>query len=523
MAAVLLVLATREAWALSSLERRLVERVDAREAETIELIERTVNVNSGTMNLAGVRQVGEMFREPFDRLGFATRWIDGAPFGRAGHLVAQRRGRGPHVLLIGHLDTVFEADSPFQRFERVDATTARGPGVVDMKGGNAVVVAALQSLADVGALDGLTVSVILTGDEEKAGDPITLARAELLALADEADIALGFENAANDPRTAVVARRGSTGWGLAVEAKSAHSSQVFREDVGHGAIFELARVLDGFRSTMAGERFLTFNPGLVLGGTTVEREAGAPRGTAYGKNNVIAAHAEASGDLRTLTPGQLASAKQRMQDIASRSLRHAATSLTFNDGYPPLALTPGSARLLVLLDEVSRDLGHGSVWPVDPARAGAADISFTAGRVDMMLDGLGLLGGDEHTTGEWADLRTLPIQTRRAALLLLRLARGAATSNRGATLDVAYHENGQLAALGERDARGRRHGRHLAFYPGGERGAETFWEHGRRLRGTYWTRDGQVHAEASGGAACHWTVFEAEAPSACEEQTAPAR
>jgi glutamate carboxypeptidase len=502
---------------LSPLERRLVTRVAAHQDETLALIERAVDINSGTMNFAGVRHVGEVFREPLERLGLTTRWVDGQPFGRAGHLVAERRGRGPHVLLIGHLDTVFEADSPFQRYERVDEHTARGPGVVDMKGGNAIIVAALRALHEVNALDRLTVSVLLTGDEEKAGDPIDLARAELRALADAADIALGFENAANDPRTAVVARRGSTRWRLEVEARPGHSSRIFEPEAGAGAIFELARILTAFREELSGERFLTFNPGLLLGGTTVEVDPAGGRGAAVGKNNVIAARAEAAGDLRTLTAPQLASAKARMQGVVARGLPHATSRIAFTDGYPPLALGAGSARLLVLLDAASRDLGHGSVWPVDPARAGAADISFTAGRVEMALDGLGLLGGGEHAAGEWADLRTLPVQTRRAALLLLRLAGGAATSRDAAALDVDYHDNGQLAVLGARDAAGRLDGRRLAFYPGGEHGEESYWDHGRLLRGTTWTRDGAVHSEVVDGTGSRWTDFRGAEPAGRED------
>lgn len=119
---------------LSALERAIARAVDERNAEALSLLERIVNINSGTMNLAGVRQVGEVLRAEFDALGFRTRWVDGSGFQRAGHLVAEHPGPGPRILLIGHLDTVFEPSHPFQRFERLDDSTARGPGIIDMKG-----------------------------------------------------------------------------------------------------------------------------------------------------------------------------------------------------------------------------------------------------------------------------------------------------------------------------------------------------------------------------------------------------
>ena len=132
--------------ATSNTERAIVKRVERQQEASIELLEQTVNINSGTMNFAGVRAVGEVFEPHFNALGFTTRWVDGAAFGRAGHLIAERKGRGIHVLLIGHLDTVFEPTSPFQRFERVDANIAKGPGTADMKGGIVVGLAALRAL-----------------------------------------------------------------------------------------------------------------------------------------------------------------------------------------------------------------------------------------------------------------------------------------------------------------------------------------------------------------------------------------
>src|SRR5690606_41274451 len=104
-----------------------------------------------------------------------------------------------------------------------------------------------------------------------------------------------------------------------------------------------------------------------------------------------------------------------------------AAHVMCEDSYPPMTPTAGNERLLALYDEVSRDLGFGPVTAVDPRKAGAADVSFAAAHVEMAIDGLGLLGGDSHTPREYADLRTLPLQTKRLAVLLYRLGRGAGT------------------------------------------------------------------------------------------------
>lgn len=419
---------------LSDTERQLSEAVDSRQAEAMVLLEQAVEINSGTMNLPGIRKVGELYEGSLAALGFETRWLDGADFDRAGHLVARHGDDGPHLLLIGHLDTVFEPDSAFQHFERKDGNRASGPGIIDMKGGNVVMIEALAALKAVGALEDLQITVVLTGDEESAGSPLSEARRALQAAADAADVALGFEDGDGNPETAVIARRGSIGWNLVASGTPAHSSQIFTEEIGDGAAFELARILDGFRRALGDERYLTFNPGVVLAGTRVDYDDDLTEGGAFGKSNVVARRGVASGDLRTLTPDQLASAKSRMRDIVSQHLPGTSAEIAFTEGYPPLAPTDGNRRLLSIYDQASRDLGLGAVRAVDPRDAGAADISFTAGRVAMALDGLGLMGTGGHTVEETADLGTLPSQTKRAAVLMYRLrAFPASTPSSGRT------------------------------------------------------------------------------------------
>ena len=407
---------------LTAIEQQISAYADASRADAEALLERAVNINSGTMNLSGVRQVAELFEPEFKALGFRTTSVDGSAFKRAGHLIAERDGTGPSVLLIGHLDTVFEADSPFQKFERVDADTARGPGVIDMKGGDVVIIYALKALAAAKALDALSLTVIMTGDEEDPGEPLALARQALFERGKKASIAIGFENGNNNPGNANISRRGFTGWTLKVKGTPAHSSQVFTEAVGAGAIYELSRVLSGFYSRLSRESLLSVNPGVIVGGTSVEFDAAQSRGTAFGKTNVVAEHASVAGDLRAISSAQLDTAKRAMQEIAAAHLPKTSGELVFDDSYPPMAPSDGNRRLLAQLSAVSRDLGLGEISAVDPRAAGAADISFVASDVKMAIDALGLKGKADHTVDETADLRLLPVQIKRSAVLLHRLA-----------------------------------------------------------------------------------------------------
>jgi glutamate carboxypeptidase len=406
-------------------ERAIVAAVDAGNAEALDLLEKAVNINSGTHNLPGVRAVGALFRAEFDKLGFKTTWVDGTPFKRAGHLVAEHPGKGRRMLLIGHLDTVFEKDSPFQAFQRIDDRTARGPGIIDMKGGDVIIVAALKALKKAGVLDDMNLVVVMTGDEEDSGEPQAAARAALVDAAKGAEYALGFEDGPADPKFAVTARRGTSSWKLTVTAKTGHSSQIFRSDVGYGANYELARILDGFRRRLAGQPHLTFNPSLVLGGTAMEVDDVLSKGSASGKTNVIAERAVALGDLRTLSKEQLQQARDAMQAVVRTTpLAQTRATLTFDDGYPSMPPTPGNARVLAEYDRASRELGFGAVTAVSPDRAGAADVSFVAATVKNIIDGIGLMGSDDHSPAETADLRTLPSQTKRAAILMHRLNQG---------------------------------------------------------------------------------------------------
>jgi glutamate carboxypeptidase len=410
---------------LSPQEQRIVQHIDAHSDEAIAFLEQVVNVNSGTLNPEGVRQVGRMFQAPLDSLGFDARWITlPDSLRRAGHLFAFRSGtQGRRVLLIGHLDTVFEREDAFQRWVR-EGRFATGPGVNDMKGGDVIILYALKALADAGALEGTTITVAFTGDEEAPGRPLEVARRDLIEAARNSDVALEFETGARDSAVeyATVARRGSSGWTLTVHGRTAHSSGVFSEGTGSGAIYEAARVLTAFHEELRGEPYLTFNPGMIVGGTDVRHEPGESRGAAFGKNNVVAQTAIVTGDIRTLTDEQLQRTRERMRAIVARHLPRTEGEIVFTDGYPGMPPTPGNQALLDLLNGVNTDLGVARMEALDPGRRGAADVSFVAPYVDA-LAGLGANGTGAHAPGERIDLESFPLQVKRAALLIYRLTR----------------------------------------------------------------------------------------------------
>ncbi|HEX8570371.1 MAG TPA: M20/M25/M40 family metallo-hydrolase [Caulobacteraceae bacterium] len=421
----LLVAAPAAAQSLTPVERRIAAAAaaPAEHARSVALLERLVNTNSGTLNLPGVEQVGRMMRAELEPLGFQVRWIPQSQVQRAGHLVATKKGsgRGRRMLLIGHLDTVFEPDSPFQQWTR-RGDLVEGPGVNDMKGGMVVMLQALRALHATGALKDADVTVVLTGDEERVGRPHSISRADLITAGRANDVALEFESLARREGRdhGSVARRSSSGWSLRVAGKQGHSSGIFTEGAGAGAAYELARIIDAFRRELP-EPSLTFNVGLMAAGTTAELDPTGTALTASGKTNVIPPVALAQGDIRTLSEDQTARVRAKMQAIVARSLPRTSAEITFTDGYPAMAPSTGSRALLAELNGVNRDLGLPEMPELDPALRGAGDIAFVGWMPGLI--GLGIYGQGAHAPGEAADLSSIDRQAQRAALLMYRLSR----------------------------------------------------------------------------------------------------
>jgi glutamate carboxypeptidase len=408
---------------LSPAERRMADAVDAGYERSVALLQRLVDQNSGTMNLDGVARVGAMMAQELRALGFVTTWKPMRDTGRAGHLIAVHAGRAGHkrLLLIGHLDTVFEADSPFQRFVR-RGDAASGPGAGDDKGGMVVMLAALQAMRAAGTLRGATIEVVLTGDEEDAGEPVARARADLIAAGRRADVALDFEGLAiEDGRDmGSIARRSVNDWTLTVTGRSGHSSRIFDATFGDGAANELARILAAFRTRLP-EPDLTFNAGLLAAGASAAIDAAGSRAVAQGKSNIIPAQAVASGDFRTSSDAQTRRVRDAMTAIVAAHAPGTDATIAFKSGYPAMAPSAGNRALLDRLNAVNRDLGLPAMPPLDPLKRGAGDISFVAADVPGLV-GLGTASRGDHTPDEVVDLTTIRRQAKRAALLMSRIA-----------------------------------------------------------------------------------------------------
>jgi len=409
--------------ALSPAEQVMIRTVDAEQSRTISTLQRWVDQNSGSMNLAGVDAVRRMVEPEFQQLGFTTEWIDMKSAGRAGHLVARHKGSrgGKRLLLIAHLDTVFEPDSPFQRWT-LEGNRAHGPGAVDDKGGIAVIVAALRAMQAAGTLKQANITVFMTGDEEDAGNPLAISRRDLIAEGKKADAALDFEALAteNGQDMGSIARRSAGSWTVTVTGRSAHSAGVGVNN--YGAIYELARIIDQFRRELPDDK-LTYNVGLIGGGQTARLDEGKIRVEATGKTNIIGATAVARGDLRALSQEQIDRTRAKMRAIVAQSLPGAKAEISFDeDAYPPMPPTEGNRALLARLNKVNVDMGQPVMGELDPAKRGAGDISFVAADVDGLI-GLGADGDGSHTASETVDIPSIFKQAKRAAILMSRLAR----------------------------------------------------------------------------------------------------
>jgi len=405
---------------LSKPEAEMVRAIDEEAPAALALLEKLVNINSGTFNTDGVTQVAKVMETELQALGFQTHLVPMDSVKRGPSLVAERKGnRSKKVLLNGHMDTVFELSSPFQKFVR-NGDQATGPGTSDMKGGLVVMLSALKTLKRIGALDDATITVFLTGDEENAGDPHTVSRKEFIEAAKRSDAFLCFEGGVqHDGKDyATTARRGFTLWEVHVQAKTGHSGAIFSQSMGDGAAFEMSRILSQFHDTLR-EPNMSYNVGMVLGGENVKIDAGGS-GSVEGKANIVPGEARAIGEFRVLTTDQLARVKEKMQAIVAKSLPGTKSELILHPDTLPMSPTAGNAALLAKLNEGNRAMGLPEMEALDPMLRGGGDASFVAPYVDS-LDGLGAVGQGAHAVGESVNLARQPLQSKRAALLIYRL------------------------------------------------------------------------------------------------------
>ena len=427
---------TQSTTTLSKEEQKVMDYIDANMPRAIALLKESVDINSGTLNIEGVKKVGAIFAREFEKANFKTKWVPMPDsLRRAGHLVASigfnnaaeknasktKTNKGKKLFLIGHLDTVFEPDMPANPFTMLNDSTATGQGVTDMKGGDVVMIIALQALQAQGLLKDANIIAYLTGDEEHAGYPREVSRGDFIETAKQTEIALAFEGA-NGLNSVATARRGASGWLLNVKAKTGHSSGVFTPYAGYGAIYEAARIVNEFRVQLSTEKYLTFNPGVFIGGSEMNYDETKATGTAIGKTNIISPAVTVTGDLRFLTEEQKINARKKMQAIVDNSLAGTKATIEFQDGIPSMAPTEGNNKVLEVINGVTQAMGVGPTTAGDPGSRGAGDISYIAAYVDC-IDGLGSSGRGAHAPGETINLKELPYLIKRAALTIYRLSK----------------------------------------------------------------------------------------------------
>ncbi len=400
--------------AISAEERAMVEWLGEREDDMLALLERVTNINSGSLNRAGLEAVAAVFDEELRELGFTTSRLPGEliempscpgsdySIDLSDHLLARRPGDGKRLLLMGHIDTVFPPESPFQTFHR-EGDTIRGPGVADMKGGIVVMLYALKALQAAGALDAAAFTVLLNSDEEMGS---LSSRKHLEEEALGHDWGLVFESSGNDTMTR--RRKGLGQARLVIHGRAAHSGGAHEE--GLSAIKELAYKIVEIESMTDYETGLTVNVGVINGGEA---------------RNTISPCAEALIDLRYPQPEQGIAAAARWEEIFGQVYSYPVDGGITSESYvnlhrPPKIPTAESDYLLEKAIAIGRLLGQ-DIGITDSG--GGTDGSLTQAVGLPTIDSLGIAGSGAHSNREQARASSLVERAALSAVLMHRLAR----------------------------------------------------------------------------------------------------
>ena len=359
-----------------------------------------VNINSGTYTPEGVVQVAEYLRPQFEAMGFDVEVISGEKMGP--QLVARHTGTGQgHVLIVGHMDTVFPDGEADRRPFTISDGCAYGPGVFDMKSGLLVAIYALRGLIESGETPWQTVTMICNSDEE-IGSPEshTLIETE----AKKADLALVLEPTSDVARV-TVSRKGAATFTLEIRGVAAHAG--VEPHRGRSAILEMAHrivAMHALNGTIPG---VTVNVGVVQGGE---------------RPNVVADTAYAEIDVRAADEEGVRAIEEALaKAVADTNVPDTTAMLEGFFAHRPFTQSPQSARLFALAAEAAAELG---ITLRGEPTGGASDGNTTAGLGIPTLDGLGLVGGLAHNPGEYVEIDSI---APRIALLmgLLRRLNGA--------------------------------------------------------------------------------------------------
>jgi len=375
----------------------LQRAVAAREARFLVELESLVNIDCGSYTPAGVNRVADFVQAQLDELGASVERIPHRPAegeAQLGDLVIGRlTGTGPRLLLIGHMDTVFDPGTVADRPFRTAGTHGTGPGITDMKAG---LLAGLHAIAALHALGVHPTVTFVANPDEEIGSPFSTPHIRALAADHDAAFVLECARANGD---IVSARKGIADYEITLLGRAAHAG--VEPDKGRNAIVEAARQVLALHALNGRWATVTLNAGVIAGGT---------------RPNVVAAECRIQLDLRAATTGEFNEAAAAVEEIVARPATEGVTAtLRRIAGHPPMEKSPASARLVALAQQIAADLGFGVT---DAATGGASDANTTAAAGLPSLDGLGPVGGDDHSVDEWLDLASIIPRTALLAGLL---------------------------------------------------------------------------------------------------------
>jgi glutamate carboxypeptidase len=377
--------------------RRIVE---ARVPRFDEELPALVNIDCGSYTPEGVNRVADFVTYALRGLGAEVERVAHAPAdgGRQlGDLVIGRlAGDGPRLLLIGHMDTVFEPGTVAQRPYRSAGDRALGPGVTDMKAGLLAGLHAIGALHEAGVRP--TVTFVANPDEE-IGSPFSTPFIRSLAPEHDAVLVLECARANGD---IVSARKGIADYHVTLLGRAAHAG--VEPEKGRSAILEGARQVVALHDLNGRWPTVTVNVGVIDGGT---------------RPNVVPERCELQVDLRAATAGAFDAAASELERlVATAGERDITAEVRRTAGHPPMEKTDASARLVDLAVAIAGDLGFELS---DAATGGASDANTTAALGVPTLDGLGPVGGDDHSADEWLDLTSIGPRTTLLAALMARI------------------------------------------------------------------------------------------------------
>jgi glutamate carboxypeptidase len=376
----------------SGVERRLAAYLDE--------LERLVNIDSGSYSADGVDRVADHVEAALLAAGARVERVEhvpgpGAP--RLGDLlVGTLDGEGPPILLIGHMDTVFDEGTAARRPFRRDGERATGPGTSDMKGG------LLAGLHAIGALHAGGVRPRITfvaNPDEEIGSPFSTAHIRRLAPAHAAVLVLESARANGD---IVSARKGIADLELTFHGRAAHAG--VEPEKGRSAILAAAGAVAAIHGLNGRWPTVTVNSGVISGGT---------------RPNVVAAECRLEVDLRATNRPAFDAARRAIDEVAARpvvdGVQATVRELAF---HPPMERSAASARLASLARTIAAEIGFSLQ---DTATGGASDANTTAELGVPTLDGLGPIGGDDHSADEWLDLGSVVPRITMLAALMARI------------------------------------------------------------------------------------------------------